>query len=93
MNDSQFDTFLKAAKGDEPLPRTFTQGVWHRIESASVIPHPSSRTFGKPWLPALGMAASVILGLWLGARTIPEPDDMTTSYAISISPFAQHPEK
>lgn len=88
MNDSKFDDLLKAARGDVPLPQSFKQGVWHRIESAADGPQAIFPSFGRPWVAALGVAASVVAGLWLGAISIPEIKDTQTAYAESISPFA-----
>ncbi len=90
MNDSEFDDLLKAAKGDFPLPPSFKQGVWQRIENASA---PAAQTiypslFGRQWAAALGIAATVIAGLWLGAISAPETKNATVVYAESISPFA-----
>lgn len=91
MNDSEFDDLLKAAKGDFPLPLSFKQGVWQRIENASA---PASQStylnfFGRQWAAALGIAATVVAGLWLGAISAPKTKNASTVYAESISPFAQ----
>lgn len=95
MNDSEFDDLLKAAKGDFPLPLSFKQGVWQRIENASA---PATQSiypsfFGSQWAAALGIAATVVAGLWLGAVTAPENKDATVVYAESISPFAHAQRK
>lgn len=93
MNDSEFDDLLRTARGEVPLPASFRQGVWHRIESATAE---SARlgwfqdliaVFAKPWAAAAGVAATVVAGLWLGAASIPEPEDAKLAYAESISPF------
>lgn len=85
MNDSEFDDFLKAAGGDVPLPHSFKQGVWQRIESTA---RPSvSRYFTHHWAATFGVAAAVVVGLLLGSLSIPEAKDARTTYAESISPF------
>lgn len=94
MNDSEFDDLLRTARGEVPLPGSFRQGVWHRIESATAE---SARglgwfqdliaIFARPWAAAAGVAATVAAGLWLGAASIPEPKDAKLAYAESISPF------
>ncbi|MES2474453.1 MAG: hypothetical protein V4640_01640 [Verrucomicrobiota bacterium] len=87
MNDSEFDDLLKTAKGDFPLPQSFKQGVWHRIESRAVARKSSFSVVEHPWMSALGIAAAAVLGLWLGAITLPETKDARSAYAESISPF------
>lgn len=87
MNDSEFDDLLKAAKGDFPLPPSFKQGVWHRIESSAVARKPVFSVVEHPWMSALGIAAATVIGLWLGAVSIPETQDARSAYAESISPF------
>ncbi len=88
MKDSEFDNLLNAARSDVPLPHSFQQGVWHRIECSMAEQQPVLSYFASPWAPALGVAATVAVGLWLGAVSIPETKDATTTYAESISPFA-----
>lgn len=95
MNDSEFDDLLKTARGDVPLPGSFRQGVWHRIESAALESprrlrwlHSIVAVFLRPWGAAAGVAATVAAGIWLGAASIPEAKDAKMSYAESISPFA-----
>ena len=95
MNDSEFDDLLRTARVDVPLPGAFRQGVWHRIESAALesprrLAWLSSlvAAFIRPWGAAVGMAATVAAGIWLGAASIPEAKDAKVTYAESISPFA-----
>jgi len=100
MNDSEFDDLLRTASGTEPLPPSFRQGVWHRIECAS---QPSTglgawlesvaATLARPWTALAAVAATVTIGLWFGVVTAPEPKDAKLSYAESISPFAHSPRK
>jgi hypothetical protein len=96
MNDSEFDDLLRTARGEVPLPDSFRHGVWQRVEAvafdrAGALPWWRSAAVAvlRPWNAAAGLAATVALGLWLGAATAPEPEDTKTAYAESISPFAQ----
>jgi len=96
MNDSEFDDMLRTARGKVPLPDSFRHGVWQRVESAALDSAGAMRWWRtaatallRPWNAAAGLAATVALGLWLGAATAPEPKDARTAYAESISPFAQ----
>lgn len=95
MNDSEFDDLLRTVRGAFPVPPSFRQGVWHRIESiAAESPRGLAwfqdllAVFVRPWGAAAGVAATVATGLWLGAVSIPAPKDAKTAYAESISPFA-----
>jgi hypothetical protein len=95
MNDSEFDDLLRTAKGEVPLPGSFRQGVWHRIESTAAESPRGLAWFQelvavlvRPWGAAAGVAATVAAGLWLGAASIPEAKDAKVAYAESISPFA-----
>ena len=95
MNDSEFDDLLRTARGDVPLPGSFRQGVWHRIESGAlesprrlVWLHSMVAAFLRPWGAAVGLAATVAAGIWLGAASIPDAKDAKVAYAESISPFA-----
>ena len=93
MNDSDFDDLLRSTRDRQPLPAAFRQGVWRRIENAQA-PVPS------PWYEAViglitrplgaltGLAATVALGLWLGAATVPNKQDDQTAYIESINPFS-----
>lgn len=98
MNDSDFDDLLRSARGNFPLPSSFRQGVWRRIENDAVAlgrPWWSSilTIVARPWGTVTGLAATVALGLWLGAITQPGEKQDQAAYADSISPFAQshHP--
>jgi hypothetical protein len=95
MNDSEFDELLKSARGSSPLPASFRQGVWSRIESADTeLPREATwfqSVIGallRPWGAATAMAATVVAGIWLGAASVPETRDAKVAYAESISPFA-----
>jgi len=101
MNDREFDDLLRTADAPVPLPASFQQGVWNRIESRAVSDLPTGiaefqargpRHIGT-WGAAAGIAAMMALGLWLGAVTAPEPKDAKLVYAESISPIARtHPK-
>lgn len=98
MNDPDFDDLLRSARGNLPLPSSFRQAVWRRIETDAVV---SGRQWWsgvlaiitRPWGAVTGLAATVALGLWLGAVTPHGEERNRAAYADSISPFAQshHP--
>jgi hypothetical protein len=96
MNDREFDDLLKTASAPVSLPASFNQDVWSRIESRAAdddLPviarfQPRLTNLPGPWGAALGVAAMVALGLWLGAATVPQAKDAKHAYAESISPFA-----
>jgi hypothetical protein len=100
MNDSEFDDLLKTAREMDPLPPSFRQGVWHRIECAG---QPSAGlatwlesvafTLARPWAAVAAVTATVTIGLWFGVASAPEPKDAKVAYAESISPFAHPPRK
>lgn len=101
MNDREFDDLLRAADPPAPLPASFQQGVWNRIESRAVSDPTAGMVGFRPrapkyigiWGAAAGIAAMMALGLWLGAVTAPEPKDAKLVYAESISPIARtHPK-
>lgn len=97
MNDSDFDDFLRSARGGQPLPAAFRQGVWRRVENAQApVPSPWPWTvlglITRPPGAVAGLAAIVALGLWLGAVTAPDQQDDQTAYIESINPFRHtHP--
>jgi hypothetical protein len=96
MNDQEFDDLLRTATDPVPLPPSFQQEVWRRIESRADADAPRGITWvraglacrANPWWAAAGMAATVTLGAWLGAVTAPQAKDSKLVYAESISPFA-----
>jgi hypothetical protein len=95
MNDSEFDDLLRTARGNVPLPGSFRQGVWHRIESAGLEPARGFAWFNilvaafvRPWGAAVGVVATVAAGIWLGAASMPDAKDAKVAYAESINPFA-----
>lgn len=96
MNDNEFDDFLKAARVETPLPASFKSGVWRRIESGEAADSRKAAwleaimvAIARPWGAVAGVAATVALGLWLGAVSLPASRDTKVTYAESISPFAQ----
>jgi hypothetical protein len=100
MNDSEFDHFLKTARADAPLPASFKQGVWHRIECEALGVPPLVIGFqnfaarlARPWGATFGIAATVLFGVWLGIATSPDPKDTKSAYAMSISPFFHSGDK
>lgn len=95
MNDSDFDDFLRSARADLPLPDSFKQEVWHRIESVELESprvvvwfHAFAAGLAQPWGAATGIAATVALGLWLGSVSISDPQNAKVAYERSISPFS-----
>ncbi len=95
MNDNEFDDFLKSARVETPLPASFKSGVWRRLESGEAANLRGAvwlETFmvaiARPWGAVAGVAATVAIGLWLGAVSMPATRDSKVTYAESISPFA-----
>jgi hypothetical protein len=94
MNDSDFDQMLRSAKREAPLPASFRHGVWQRIENdaAEIGTSWYQGVLGavfRPWGTAVGLAATIVLGLWLGAVSAPAEKSTLATYADSISPFHQ----
>lgn|SRR5688572_5634883 len=94
MNESDFDDLLRSARGTFPLPSTFRHGVWRRIENDTAeVRRPwyygILAAVARPWGTVAGLAATVSLGLWLGAITAPGEKQAQVAYANSISPFSQ----
>lgn len=94
MNDSNFDDFLKNAKADVHLSASFKHGVWRRLENEEseahrviVWFHAFAANFVRPWGAAAGVAATVVLGLWLGSASVPGTHGTKDAYTQSISPF------
>ncbi len=94
MNDSDFDDFLKDVKADLHLPASFKHGVWRRLENEEpeapqviVWFHALAANLARPWGAAVGVAAMVALGVWLGSASVPGTHVTKTAYAQSISPF------
>ena len=96
MNDPEFDELLKSARSPSPLPASFRQGVWSRIESTDAAMPQGTAWFRqaidvlfRPWSAVTAMAAMVAAGVWLGSASVPETRDGRLAYAESISPFTQ----
>ena len=100
MNDSEFDNLLRTAKVNGPLPGSFRQGVWHRIEMAGLESNRDSALFHR-FVGALfrslgattGVAATIVAGLWLGASSLPDTYSDRLAYVHSISPFTRNHQK
>ncbi|HEX7262306.1 MAG TPA: hypothetical protein VF258_10865 [Luteolibacter sp.] len=95
MNDSDFDDLLRTARADLPLPDSFKQEVWHRIESVEfesprvvVWFHDFAAGLARPWGATASIAATVALGLWLGSVSISDPQSAKVAYERSITPFS-----
>lgn len=95
MNDSDFDDFLRTARADLPLPESFKQEAWRRIESVEMESPQLVVWFldfaaglARPWNAAAGIAATVALGLWLGSGSVSDPQNSKAAYEKSISPFS-----
>jgi hypothetical protein len=94
MNDEKVDVILRSARVDFQVADGFQHSVWSRIEAES-----SESRFLRGFLEwvtwplgmATGVVAMAVIGLFLGAVTVPEPADARLSYVESISPFI-HPE-
>ena len=101
MNDREFDDLLRTASHPVSLPSSFNEDVWSRIENRATeddLPviamfQPRLTKLADAWGAALGVAAMVALGLWLGAATVPPAKDAKIAYAESISPFATTHQK
>lgn len=95
MNDSDFDDLLRTARADLPLPDSFKQEVWRRIESVEfesprvvVWFHDFAAGLARPWGAATGIAATVALGLWLGSVSTSDTQSTKVAYEQAISPFS-----
>lgn len=98
MNDLEFDDLLRTARGNVPLPDSFRSDVWTRIASGEHRPAAAwlvgpIEAFVRPWTAVGGLAATVALGLWLGAVSAPDAVDAKVAYAESISPFIHSSSK
>jgi anti-sigma factor RsiW len=92
MNDSEFDTMLRAAGSAPPVPEDFQRAVWRRIEAreGEAAAMPRIRRAFSPWAAVAALAATIILGAWLGLHARPDGDQAKAEYVRSISPFARH---
>jgi hypothetical protein len=77
MNDHELDMLLENASQPKPK-KDFMVGFFEQSKNVVTFPH---RNKGSPWLVGLPLAASLIVGLWLGSSTnIASP----TSNAIAM---------
>jgi hypothetical protein len=93
MNDSEFDTLLRSAGSAPPVPEDLQRAVWRRIEARETTDHnlpKVRRASSSPWAALAAMAATIILGAWLGLQSRPDGDQAKAEYVRSISPFARH---
>lgn len=92
MNDSEFDTLLRSAGSAPQVPEDFQRAVWRRIEARENEVPPATvsaraRTFH--WASIAAMAATIVLGAWLGLQSRPDGEQAKDDYLRSISPFIQ----
>lgn len=92
MNNDPLDDLLRAAAQEPPLPKGFRSEVWTRIAYAeqrylASWCHWALASLVRPLPAALSVAATVVIGAWLGLASMPTAADAQFSYAESISPF------
>lgn len=90
MNDTEFNNLLRSAGASPPVPGDFQRAVWRRIEAReneeNLLPRLGARpAFG--WTSLAAMAATIVLGAWLGFHSRPDGDQAKAEYVRSISPF------
>lgn len=100
MTDNDFDLFLREAEPGLTMPNGFRSEVWSRIalaEAASVksrwqaILSQLLASFVRPLPATATIAATILLGGWLGSSSVPQPEDAKLGYAETISPFLHTP--
>jgi hypothetical protein len=96
MKTFDFDNLLRTARDEVPVPASFKQDVWDRIASSKselsqgvIWFQAFAAGLARPWGAAVGIAATVTLGLWLGSSGISNSKNSEVAYAMSISPFSQ----
>lgn len=92
MKDSEFDQLLRSAGASPPVPGDFQRAVWRRIEARGNEEQFAPRFGGKAgfrWASLAAMAATIVLGAWLGFQSRPDGDQAKAEYVRSISPFVQ----
>lgn len=95
MNDSELDDLLRSANRQIPLPSSFRQKVWYRIESAALNEPKHWKwleslfsVLARPFGAVAAVSALGVLGLWLGSAGMNDHGDSKLSYVESVSPFA-----
>jgi hypothetical protein len=92
MNDSELNQLLRSAGTSPPVPGDFQRSVWRRIEAREtgeqLLPRVGGRTNFR-WASLAAMAATIVLGAWLGFQSRPDGDQAKAEYVRSISPFVQ----
>jgi hypothetical protein len=90
MKDSELDQLLRTAGASPPVPGDFQGAVWRRIETRETEDPPApgfARAGILRWASLPAMAATIILGAWLGFQSRPDGDQAKAEYVRSISPF------
>lgn len=96
MTDAELDQLLKTSQPAPNIPRDFRSEVWSRIalaEAATVKSRWHSlllqllAALTRPLPATATIAATILLGAWLGSASAPQPGDAKVSYAETISPF------
>lgn len=96
MKDDNFDQFLRETEPELPMPGGFGSEVWSRIALAEATSVKSRwqlllsqllASFVRPLPAAATIAATILLGGWLGSASVAQPEDAKLSYAETISPF------
>ncbi|MFM7181544.1 MAG: hypothetical protein ACKO2G_08785 [Verrucomicrobiales bacterium] len=90
MKHSDLDTLLRSAGSAAPVPEDFQRAVWRRIEARENETPPAPRFAGAStfrWASLAAMAATILLGAWLGLQSRPDGNQAKAEYVRSISPF------
>jgi hypothetical protein len=85
MQDHELDKLLNLASTPKPT-KGFEQRLLEKIEAQSnIIVFPKRKT-ASPWLIGLPLAASLAVGIWLGAtNTLPTASTLMVSQSTDIS--------
>ena len=97
-DDSKLSGLLRQARPATELPPGFQDAVWRRIErretAASVtwLERVMSYMLRPQWAAA-SLAAVMLAGVLLGARSTPQPEHASaqTRYVASVNPFQPRP--
>ena len=90
MKDTELDQLLRSAGASPPVPEDFQRAVWRRIEARETEEQLAPRVGVKTsfrWASLAAMAATIVLGAWLGFQSRPDGDQAKAEYVRSISPF------